>query len=296
MNAKKSEEFLEKIGMPKGDAFDMPASKKRFPDGCQYRYEVYGIRNPAELKALLQEAEKNKVFIHRATQIQGIMNLTDVELQEMISLSKKHRVQLLLAVGPRATSDLSPAVHTKKGVVLGNRLRGQDQIVRAMEDVKRGVQFGGRYFLVYDEGSLWVFNKMRELGEIPKDCHFKFSAYGGYGNPCSIKLLEDLGADSVNPVWDMEPYMLAAIRQVVNIPMDVHMITPKPVGGFIRYYEAPDMVKVAAPIYLKLGATDDPSDSPEALAKIKVRQLLLVKDKLDAYYPEAKLSPKGSID
>lgn len=282
--------------MPVGDAFHMPASKKRFPDGCQYRYEVYGIQNSAALKALLQEAEKNNVFIHRATQIQGIMNLTDVELREMITLAKENDIQLLLAVGPRATTDLSPAVHTQKGMTMGNRLRGQDQVVRAIEDVKRGVKFGGRYFLVYDEGSLWVFNKMRELGEIPKDCHFKFSAYAGYGNPCSIKLLENLGADSVNPVWDLEPYMLAAIRQAVDIPMDVHMVTPKLVGGFIRYYEAPDIVKVAAPIYLKLGATDNPSDSPETLAKIKIRQLLLVKDKLDAYYPEAKLSPKGSID
>lgn len=296
MNMKESREFLEKIGMPGGDAFNLPTSKKRFPDDCQYRFEIFGVQHPAEFSALLKEIENEDLFVHRITQTDGIMNLTDEELREMIAMAGKHNVQLLLAVGPRATTDLSPAIHTRKGVTMGNRLRGQEQVVRAMEDVKRAARFGGRYFLVYDEGSLWVFDKMRELGEIPADCHFKFSAHSGYGNPCSIKLLENLGANSVNPVWDMELTMLAAIRQAVDIPLDVHMVTPKPVGGFIRYYEAPEMVKVAAPIYLKLGATDDPTDSLEAKARKKVKQLILVKEKMDAYYPEAKLSPKGSID
>src|SRR5699024_8458126 len=194
--------FLKKIGMPEGDAGTLPTSKKRFKDGCQYRFEVFGVQHPNELHALLAEINHSntELSIHRVTQTQGVMNLTDSELQEMISTANQNGIQLLLAVGPRATTDMSPAIHTRKGGAMGNRLRGQEQIIRAMEDVKRGVKFGGRFFLVYDEGSLWVFNKMRELGEIPADCHFKFSAHSGYGNPCSIKLIEELGANSVNPV------------------------------------------------------------------------------------------------
>ena len=38
--------FLEKIGMPSGDAYDLPTSKKRFADGAQYRFEVPGIQGP----------------------------------------------------------------------------------------------------------------------------------------------------------------------------------------------------------------------------------------------------------
>lgn len=292
---KESREFLKKIGMPEGDSYDLPESTKRFPDGCQYRIEVFGIQTPAEMKAILSEIKSENLIVHRMTQTDGIMNLTNEELKEMIALSYEHNIQLLLAVGPRATTDVSPSAHTPKGGNMGNRLRGQEQIIRAMEDVKRGIACGARYFLVYDEGNLWVFNKMRELGEIPGDCHFKFSANSGYGNPCSIKMIEEAGADSINPVWDLEMPMLASIRQAVNIPIDVHMVAPKSVGGFIRYYEAPQMIKVASPVYLKLGATEEKGLSAEQKAKLKVKQMLLVKEMINKYYPQATMSKDGSI-
>ena len=82
---------------------------------------------------------------------------------------------------------------------MGYRLRGEEQIVRAIEDVKRAARLGCRGFLVYDEGCLWVLNQMRKAGEIPSDCHFKISAHAGHGNPASAKLLESIGADSINP-------------------------------------------------------------------------------------------------
>lgn len=292
---KESREFLQKIGMPDGDAYDLPTSEKRFPDDCQYRYEVYGIQNPAEMKALIDEVQKESLIVHRITQTTGIMNLTDREIKDMVSMAREYGAQLLLAVGPRATTDLSPSVSTEMGETLGNRLRGQEQIIRAMEDVKLGVNFGCRHFLLYDEGSLWVFNKMRKMGEIPPDCHFKFSAYSGYGNPCSLNLIEENGADSVNTTWDLELPMLAAIRQAVDIPMDVHIVTSQKTGGFIRFYEAPLMIKVAAPIYLKLGAIAPSFNTPESKAMAKVRQIRLTMEMVEKYYPEAKLSPQGSI-
>lgn len=291
-----SRNFLKKIGMPIGDAFQLPLSEKRFPDGSQYRIEVFGIQNPVEMKLLLEEIHEEKLVVHRLIQTDGIMNLTNDELSEMVRLSKAYQVQLLLAVGPRSATDISPSAHSQKGGTMGNRLRGQEQIIRAMEDVKRGIELGARGFLVYDEGNLWVLAKMRAMGEIPKDCHFKFSANSGYGNPCSIKLIEELGADSINPVWDLELAMLAAIRQAIAIPMDVHMVAPKSVGGFIRYYEAPQMIRVASPVYLKLGATEDSGISIEQKIKSKIKQMRLVKEMIDKYYPEAIQSNPGTID
>lgn len=287
-----SRAFLRKIGMPDGDANTLPESNKRFSDGGQYRFEVFGIQNPTMLRCLLHEIKENDLVVHRITQTDGIMNLTDFELQEMICLADENEVELLLAVGPRATTDISSSVNTPKGAIMGLRLRGQEQIVRAMEDVKRGIKFGARNFLVYDEGSLWVFNKMREMGEIPKECHFKFSASAGYGNPCSMKFIEEAGANSINPVWDLDLAKLASIREAIDIPIDVHMVVPKLAGGFIRYYEAPDMIKVAAPIYLKVGATNNAATSAAQIAKEKTRQILLVKERIEQYYPEAKMSSK----
>lgn len=124
-----------------------------------------------------------------------------------------------------------------------------------IEDVKRAAHLGCRGFLVYDEGCLWALNEMRKAGEIPADCHFKVSAHAGHGNPCSAKLLESIGADSINPVRDIQLQMLAAMRQAVNCPVDIHTENPKSTGGFIRHYEVPEMIRIAAPIYLKTGGS-----------------------------------------
>ena len=167
-----------------------------------------------------------------------------------------------------------------------------------MEDVKRAAAFGCRSFLVYDEGCLWLLNEMRKAGEIPADCHFKISAHAGHGNPCSAKLLESIGANSINPVRDIQLQMLAAMRQAIDIPIDIHTENPKSTGGFIRHYEVPEMIRIAAPIYLKTGgsvAKTHSWDSSEADAKQRAKQVSLVKRVIDAYYPEAIQSPKGSI-
>ena len=295
---KETREFLKSIGMPEGDAYDLPTSEKRFHDGGQYRFEVPGIQSPKVMEALLDEMDKYQISLHRVTQTKGIMMLTDNEIMEMVKLAKDYGTDLILAIGPRATTDTSASVNTPEGVRMGYRLRGQEQIVRAVEDVKRAAAFGCRSFLVYDEGCLWLLNEMRKAGEIPADCHFKISAHAGHGNPCSAKLLESIGANSINPVRDIQLQMLAAIRQAIDIPIDIHTENPKSTGGFIRHYEVPEMIRIAAPIYLKTGgsvAKTHSWDSSEADAKQRAKQVSLVKRVIDAYYPEAIQSTKGSI-
>ena len=294
----KTREFLKSIGMPGGDAYDLPTSEKRFEDGAQYRFEVPGIQGPKVMEALLEAMDQYGIPLHRVTQTKGIMMLTDNEIMEMVRLAKEAQTDLILAIGPRATTDTSASVNTPEGVRMGYRLRGQEQVVRAVEDVKRAATFGCRSFLVYDEGCLWLLNEMRKAGEIPTDCHFKVSAHAGHGNPCSAKLLEMIGANSVNPVRDIQLQMLAAMRQAIDVPMDIHTENPKSTGGFIRHYEVPEMIRVAAPIYLKTGgsvAKTHSWDSSADDAKQRAKQVSLVKRMIDTYYPEAICSKKGSI-
>lgn len=290
--------FLRSIGMPDKDAYDLPDSVKRFADNGQYRFEVPGIQGPKVMSALLEEMDKYGIWLHRVTQTKGIMMLTDNEIMEMVRLAKEAQSDLILAIGPRATTDTSASVNTPEGVRMGYRLRGQEQIIRAVEDVQRAASFGCRSFLVYDEGCLWLLNEMRKAKEIPEDCHFKISAHAGHGNPCSAKLLEQIGADSVNPVRDIQIQMLAAMRQAIDIPIDIHTENPKSTGGFIRHYEVPEMIRVAAPIYLKTGGSVAQTHSWESSAddaKKRAKQVSLVKRVIDNYYPEAVQSPKGSI-
>lgn len=295
---KETRDFLLKLGLPGGDAYDLPTSEKRFSDGAQYRFEVPGIQGPKVMTSLLETLDEYGISIHRVTQTKGIMTLTDEEISKMVEIAGKWQVELVLALGPRATTDTSASVNTPEGVRMGYRLRGQEQIVRAIEDVKRASKLGCHSFLVYDEGCLWVLNEMRKVGEIPKDCRYKVSAHTGHGNPCSAKLLESIGADSINPVRDIQLQMLAALRQAVDCPIDIHTENPKSTGGFIRHYEVPEMVRVAAPIYLKTGgsvAQTHSWDSTVEDAKKRAKQVALVKRMLDQYYPEAICSKKGSI-
>lgn len=294
----KTREFLRSLGLPGGDAYDLPTSERRFPDGAQYRFEVPGIQGPAAMRALLEQLDEYGIAIHRVTQTKGVMTLLDSEIEQMVALAAEHKTQLILAIGPRATTDTSATAKTEEGKRIGYRLRGQEQIVRAIEEVKRAAALGVRGFLVYDEGCLWVLAKAREAGEIPADCRFKMSAHAGISNPCSARLMESIGLDSINPVRDIQLQMLSAMRQAVDVPIDIHTENPASSGGFIRHYEVPEMIRVAAPIYLKTGgsvAGTHSWDTTAEQARQRAKQVALVKRMINTYYPEAVASPAGSI-
>ncbi|MGI6736218.1 MAG: hypothetical protein ACOX41_02765 [Anaerovoracaceae bacterium] len=296
---KDTRDFLESLNMPGGDLYSLPDSAKRFPDGAQYRFEVPGIQGPAAMRALLETIEEYGFYIHRVTQTRGVMMLMDDEIEQMVELADRYQVQLVLAIGPRATNDTSATVHTEEGKRIGYRLRGQEQIVRAIEEVRRAARLGCRHFIMYDEGCLWVLNEARKKGYIPADCRFKLSAHAGHGNPCSARLMESIGADSLNPIRDIQMQMLAAIRQTIDIPLDLHTENPLSSGGFIRHYEVPEMIRVAAPIYLKTGgsvAKNHSWDTTASDARARAKQVMLVKRVVDEYYPDAIYSAKGSID
>lgn len=290
---------LAQLSLPKGDCYELKDSEKRFADGAQYRFEVPGIQGPAAMKALLEQLQEYGLHIHRVTQTKGIWTLTDEEIKKMVALAEEHQVQLILAIGPRATTDTSASVHTTEGCRMGYRLRGQEQVVRAIEEVKRGIRLGVKGFMCYDEGCLWTLNEFRKNGWLPSDVHFKISAHTGHGNPCSGKLLESIGADSFNPVRDIQLQMLGAVREAIDIPIDIHTENPTSSGGFIRHYEVPEMIRVAAPLYLKTGgsvAKTHSWDTTEKDARARAKQVLLVQRMIKEYYPEAVISPKGSIE
>lgn len=294
-NMQETRTFLESINMPGGDLYSLPTSEKRFPDGGQYRFEVPGIQGPGPMKALLEQLDEYGIQIHRVTQTKGIMFLTDEEIKTMVEYAQKWDVELVLACGPRATTDTSASVKTDEGQRMGYRLRGQEQIVRGIEEIRRGARLGVRGFLIYDEGLLYALNEARKAGFIPADCHFKISAHSGHANPCSAHVLEMLGADSINPVRDIQVQMLASMRAAIDCPIDLHTENPKSSGGFIRHYEVPEFVRVASPVYLKTGgsvAANHSYDTTEKEAKQRAKQILLVKRMLDEYYPEAIVSSK----
>ena len=185
------------------------------------------------------------------------------------------------------------AYYLPQGKRIGYRLRGYDNLVFAIEEVKRAVNLGVRGILLYDEGLLYVLTKMRDDGELPKDLQFKLSAHAGCSNPASAKLFESIGLNSLNPVRDLQIPMLASLRDAIDIPIDVHTENPKSTGGFIRHYEVPQMIKIASPIYLKTGGSIAKTHSwntTDSEAKSRAKQVALVRDLIERYYPESIVS------
>ena len=133
-------------------------------------------------------------------------------------------------------------------------MRGMEQVVRAVECVRRAVDLGVRGFLVYDIGLLTLLNQLRTAGELPANSVFKVSVHMGCANPLSARVYEDLGANTINPVPDLDLGMLSAMRATVSCPLDLFSDTAAEAGGFLRTDDVPEFVRVASPIYLKCGA------------------------------------------
>lgn len=291
--------YLKKIGLPEGDLNDLPTSGKTFPDGAHFRIEVPTVNSAEAMGALLKRADELGIVINRVTETYGIFRHTIGELKEYMQMAKDYGCEVVLSCGPRATYDTGATVLSPQGVRIGYRLRGMEQVIRAIEDVKRAVDVGVRAILIYDEGLLWVLHQMRTDGKLPKDIHFKISAHCGHCNPASFKVLEQLGANTINPVRDLQLPMIAALRAAVKIPLDLHTDNPPASGGFIRTYEAPEIARVGSPCHLKTGNSVVAGHgiiTSAADGKRMAEQASIVVEMVNKYYPELKQSKSGVLE
>lgn len=297
---------MEKHGIPGRDLYDLPTSKKRFPDKCHYRIEISGVERPSTLEALVDEMEKRDVPVHRLiSMVMGATLLSDDEMKQFAELARDAKLEVIVTPGPRTLWDLGGQIRTPEGAVSGIRFRGSDNLAYVIADIKRAIEFGFRGFLIVDEGLLWLLSEMRKAGDIPKDVVFKVSIFAGHANPAGARVLEMLGANTFNPVADLPLPMLAALRKAVDIPIDVHVYLFDSFGGFNRIWETPEITRVTAPCYFKIepgtsvGNLYKPWVSPDLLAfiaKEKVKTAETIISLIEKNYPQAKLSKVGAKD
>lgn len=299
----KTRQTIEKLGFPGRDCNELPTSTKTFPDGAQYRIEIPSVEGAKSFEAVLEASNKYNVPIHRVSQGSGIMLLTDDELAEMVDLGRKENKEVSLFVGPRGTWDITAMPWASGGKVLGQRVEGMDQLVYSIEDIKRGCEAGLRSVLVSDEGTLWLVNEFKKLGELPSDLIAKVSVQMGQSNPVSIRMIESIGAGTFNVPTDLTLSRLAAIRQAVDIPLDIYVEVPDEIGGFIRHYDIPEIIRVAAPVYIKFGLRNAPNiypsgthleDTSIALSKERVRRARIGFEMIQRYAPYLKISEQGA--
>ncbi len=300
---KTAQTLLRELGLPEGDRHDLPTSTKTFPDGAHYRVEIPSVEGPAALRAVIEAAQVSGVPVQRISQGSGIMLLSDAEIDEMVQLGHRHGMEVCLFVGPRAPWEGTAQALTPDGKHFGWRHMGMDQLVYAFSDVERAVQLGLRSVLVADEGLLWLIDQARTRGQLPGDLVVKASALLGASNPLGIKLLVDNGLNTINVASDITLARLAALRQVVSIPIDLYIESPDGLGGFTRYHEIAEIVRVAAPIYLKFGLRNAPNIYPSGIhlehvalqtARERVRRAALGLEMLARLSQDFKTSQPGA--
>lgn len=257
-----SRDFLRSMGLPPADLGGLPDSTVRFPDGAQYRVEIPSTEGPRCLEAVLEEAARLDVRIHRVSQGSGVFLLTDAELDEMARMAADARVEVSLFARPNAGWDASAMARSPAGAVVAPSARGQEQVVACLEDIRRAADHGFRSVLIADLGVLSVFVQAREDGFLPDDMQAKISVMLPAANPAAARVLAGLQADTINLPTDLTLAQIAAIRAAIDVPLDVYVEAPDNVGGFVRLHEIPELIRVASPVYVKFGLRNAPDVYP----------------------------------
>jgi hypothetical protein len=238
-------------------------SESRFADGLRYRIEIPSVEGPRVLEAVLDEADRRAVPVRRVSQGSGVMMLTDTEIGALARLGANAGVEVSLFLGPRGAWDTGGQSLLTSAA--GGVARGSAGIDAAVAEVRRGVRLGIRSFLVADLGVLDALGELRRAGELPASLVLKTSVLLPCANPNTARVLERLGANTVNVSTDLSPAELGELRAACSAALDVYVEVPDDQGGFVRFYEVPEIVRLAAPVYVKLGLRNAPNIYPSGL-------------------------------
>lgn len=239
-------DVLDKLGVTGRD----PTS---FPDGAAFRIEIPSVEGPKVLEAVLRAAVADGITVNRVSQGSGAVLMRAVELRDMAQAGLEAGVEVCLFVGPRERYGVGAHARSQDGRAHGDQVRGLRQISYALEDVLRATEEGIRSFLVADLGLLRAVTQAQAQGALPGRLVWKVSAAMSPSNPVTVKLLEDLGASTVNIPADVTLAELGEMRAAVSIPLDLYVEAPDPLGGVVRGQELGDLIKTGAPLYAKFG-------------------------------------------
>jgi hypothetical protein len=257
------------------------ASDASFPDGAHFRIEIPSVEGPAVLSAVIAAAAEHGITVNRVSQGSGAMLLSGAELAEMARIAADAGIEVSLFVGPREEWDIGRAASAPDGQIFAGRLRGTRQLRYAIDDIARAAEHGIRGFLIADPGLLQMVTRLQAAGQLPASIVWKVSAVLAPSNPLSFRLLEQLGASTINVPSDLTLGQIAEMRAVSGLPIDLYVETPDAMGGVVRGHEAAELISVAAPMYVKFGLRNSrllyPSgvhlvDEAAAIAREKVHR------------------------
>jgi Peptidase family U32 len=276
-------------------------SAGRFADGSRYKVEIPSCEGPDVMAAVLDEAGQRGVRVHRVSQGSGVMMLTDAEIERMVALGAEHEVEVNLFLGPRSAWDVGGQAKVSSAV--GAAARGNAAVAASLCDAERAVRLGVRSLLIGDLGVLALLGRMKRDGRLPEDLVLKTSVLMPLSNGPTAALYEELGATSLNISTDLTTAQIAEIRAATTAPIDMYVEVPDDQGGAVRFYDVPEVVRVASPVYLKLGLRNAPNIYPvgahigataQNLGRERVRRAELVLRLLHELAPQLTTQPAGA--
>lgn len=297
-------DVLAAHGLPAADLGEAPSSSKRFPDGAAYRVEIPSTEGPRCMAAILAEAAQLDVPIHRVSQGSGVELLTQAELEEFAAQGREHGVEVCLFARPNAAWGRSASARSAAGGALAPLAWGMDQVAQQLAEIRRAADLGFRSVLIADIGVLRLFSALRESGDLPPDMQAKISVMLPAANPASARVLEDLGANTINVPVDLSLAQLAAIRAAIDVPLDIYIEAPDNLGGIVRMHEIEEIVRVASPVHVKFGLRNAPDLYPSgthlegtavALSRERVRRARIGLDRLTAF-PTSPVPARQAVE
>jgi hypothetical protein len=243
---------------------DLPDSPERFPDGANYRIEVSGIETAEILEAVIDEAKIQGIPIHRAiATVQGSVFYSDEHLKELAAAAHNHGVEVIICPGNLARQ----VIDDPNRIFTNLNFQDPQKIEDYFREIERCIKLGFRGFLVWRKSILKYLANTRSDGEIPLDVIFKLSTFDGNSNVLDFALAENCGADTINAANGLTLDNLFAIRQSVEVKIDVHitfwqLAFEKNAAGklelgvrpYDRIEDAPEIARVASPVYFKFEA------------------------------------------
>lgn len=226
--------------------------------------------------------KKEGLPVTRFNETLGAFLLSDAEVAEMLAVCRESGIGMVFALGPRPEYDRKATFYRGGfGASQGRRVNNNDAIALSVEEAMRLAEMGCRGLIAYDLGIIRMLSEMKKAGVLPPNMMIKASSHCIVSNPLTSRVYAENGATSVTTTHDLGLAVLQDMRKaspelVLDVPTDVYGDK----GGFIRFYEIPELVQICSPVMLKVGASaqshpHDPVGSTTVQKRIQRLHLVL---------------------
>lgn len=237
---------------------------KTFPDGANYRIEVSGMETPGVLEAVIDEAKKQKIPIHRAiATVNGSVYWSNAQLKELARIAAENKVEVIICPGNLARG----LIENPNNLFTLMNWQNKKELEVYLNETLRCAKMGFRGFLVWRKGMLAHLGALRDYGILPTETIFKLSTFDNNANVPDFETAKFLGANTVNAANNLSLENLLEIRKNISIIMDIHItfwqmafkknkrgrleLTAKP---YDRIKDAPELARICSPCYFKFEA------------------------------------------